>query len=209
MHGASPNLTPAPRVALLVQYVPRFVRPGARYPPAVLDALWLHPPPAPGNRQHGRASAAGAAEASVEETQRSTLTRLLDLPLPDSSSECGVVGASTSSPSPPLPQPRPTSPNLPQPLSPHRPHSIHPCPSPAQASCPFRSGSTRVPMIGCSPRPGLPQNVRPMPSWPQPSRPSAMVVGQGAVAVAMAMAMVAGVVAATKEAKGWTRAPGK
>ena len=43
-HGAHPNYTPWPRVALLVQYVPRFVRPGAQFPRAVLDVL---PPEAP------------------------------------------------------------------------------------------------------------------------------------------------------------------
>lgn len=38
-HGANANIMPTPRVALLVQYVPRFVRPGARFPRAVLDAV--------------------------------------------------------------------------------------------------------------------------------------------------------------------------
>ena len=38
-HGANANFMPTPRVALLVQYVPRFVRPGARFPRAVLDAV--------------------------------------------------------------------------------------------------------------------------------------------------------------------------
>ena len=39
MHGAHANRTPRPRVALLVQYVPRFVRPGAQFPRAVLDGM--------------------------------------------------------------------------------------------------------------------------------------------------------------------------
>ena len=39
LHGAHANRTPHPRVALLVQYVPRFVRPGAQFPRAVLDCV--------------------------------------------------------------------------------------------------------------------------------------------------------------------------
>ena len=50
-----------------MQYVPRFIRPGARYPNAVLDTL------------------------RFRDGKRETLARLLDLPLPDSSTELRVV----------------------------------------------------------------------------------------------------------------------
>ena len=38
-HGAAPNLFFRPRIAFLVQYVPRFVRPGNRYPSQVIDGF--------------------------------------------------------------------------------------------------------------------------------------------------------------------------
>ena len=38
-HGAAPNYSARPRVALLYEYVPRFVRPGMRFPRSVLDVL--------------------------------------------------------------------------------------------------------------------------------------------------------------------------
>ena len=36
-HGALPNYSPRPRLAVLVQFVPRFVRPGQRYPRSLVD----------------------------------------------------------------------------------------------------------------------------------------------------------------------------
>ena len=39
LHGAAPNMHPRPRIAFLVQYVPKFVRPGNTYPFSLLTTI--------------------------------------------------------------------------------------------------------------------------------------------------------------------------